>query len=299
MFKKGFSMIEALAVSSIISVSILGFMQYRQIEMVDNAIEEFEYDLNKVMTGFEKKIMFGEFSDFEYWIDRSHFNDINKHLLINLTDRDKDCHKDATLNFEGTSYILCAAPLRMKVFDVRTEGSVHFYDDGEFRYYESRFKSRDITDLSKLNKLEKSIKRVMKESEFYSNIFYAINDKDVRYSECVAHPDKCNLVFNFGVDIDYLNPIDLEDEDFNIEESYDENNTKENLKRALKEKGIKVSKQEFKRIENEVEKIKNNPKLRKEMEEQLKRYCSQYDEDDYYFMSLYDKNNECYLAYGK
>jgi hypothetical protein len=62
----------------------------------------------------------------------------------------------------------------------------------------------------------------------------------------------------------------------------------------LKKYGIEATYDEVKQVKQQLAELEKNPEFVESIKEQMELMCSQYDEDDYYFMSLYDNSNACY-----
>ena len=327
MNKKGVTMIEALLASTIISLSLVGYMQYKKVEMEEDLVKEFEYDLNKVMDSFSHKIIKDGLDEKKYWTNLQFNENINDHLLINLTDVDKGCEGLSVLDLNHVNYISCVPPLRLNYFNVDTNGGVYFDNDDIFKSYVFNFIPKDQEEFKKIKILQKALKRVLNDTFFYSNVNFFIGEEKTTYVNCLNKSDKCYLKMTFGKDYDYLksenkikvltqNDNDemihynsgyklLEDEynseyEFEYNDDYNEEKSEgDELKKHLNKNGIKLSNKEYQQLEDEIERIKNDPELMGKIEKELERACSQYDEDDYYFMSKYKKDDPCYQTYGK
>jgi len=333
MKQNGVTMIEALLASTIIGISLLGYMQYKKMEMKDSLISEFEYDFKKVMSGFEEKIHTDGLLNKKYWTNFSFDENINNNLIRNLTDKSNDCDGLSTLNLNNKNYISCISPIRMRVFNVDINGAIKFYNNDDFKSYSFNFIPKDNKKLKNIKLLSISIKKVLKDSELYSNVDFFLKNKRTTYSKCISDSKNCYLRMTFGNSFDYLdkeNAIasDVSSSDSSDVESYDVYNSGENdyfnkdnkdnkdnqenkhdqrdtrtekqiLKDELKENGVVLSNKDFNKLKLKIEEIKNNPEIIERFEKEFKRNCAQYDEDDYYFMSIYDKNNSCFRAYGK
>lgn len=160
MKQNGVTMIEALIASTIIGFSMLGYMQYKKMEIEDNLVKEFEYDFKKVIQGFENKLMNDKLLDKKYWASNKFENNLNNHLIANLTDISEGCDNLSTLDLNGKNYISCISPIRMKIFDVNTNGRIKYYNNDEFKSHSFNFTPKDTRRMKKIKSLSKAIKRV-------------------------------------------------------------------------------------------------------------------------------------------
>ena len=62
----------------------------------------------------------------------------------------------------------------------------------------------------------------------------------------------------------------------------------------LKKYGVEATYDEVKQVKQHISELEKNPEFVENIKQQMELLCSQYDEDDYYFMSLYDNDNACY-----
>ena len=340
--KKGITMIEALLASVIVATSFLAYMKYKQIELKENIMKEFEYDFRNLLNAFESKIEIDNLSDKKYWTDYP-FDDFNNHVYKNFLDKNSKCEKSGEIDLNGHDYIKCFDAVRYNIFKVDIKGDISFYKNDNIKVYSIDFIPKNKNELKNINYLSKSIKRAIAGKNFYSNIDYFTGNERTDYVKCLDAKDICYLRFTMGTDANYLDPEKItikhedDDDDFSVFGGYQENgvfnsenrkktlestyndNSVDNsiisgdynydkrnlrdetqlLKDELKSYGLDLSNKEANDLKKEIEKIKKSPELMKKIEENLELICSQYDEDDYYYMHLYDNQNMCYKYYNK
>lgn len=332
---KGVTLIEALAAIILLSVSMLGYIQFQQAELKNNKFEELEYDFKILMESFSEKLLKDNLINSEYWIDYKNFENYNEHFLKNLTSANGKCKENTVLIF-SKDYIKCHNPLVLKYFKIDLIGNIHF-DDNKFKYYEMNFTPKDYNYFKDVNTLKNALKRVLKNSPFYSDINYLLlnNNSSVTYKECLSNKEKCYLQLTFGIEFNYLdnknksiieksvNEFDIDKDlkndlendlgknsnennysdnlytnSYENKNSYGEDSDKKTIKDYFNKNGVTIDDEDLNKVIKKIDEIKSNPEIVSEIQKKMQTYCSQYDEADYYFMSKFEKDNACYKSYG-
>lgn len=332
MKNKGVTLIESMLVVGIISLAMLGGFQYQVKKAEKEKIDEFVYDYSVILKAFESKINFDGLEDKEHWkdlkFDHKNYKDHVRHNLIRNNERCADDLGHASMD---KSYINCFFKTNFKQFNVLFKGSVDFYKDESFKSYKMTFRPKNKKGLEKIKILERSLKLATRETDFYSDIVFYNKGQEVSYIECIKEKEHCLLQFSFGMDYNYLDEevekVKKENVTYNkyggnnfndLDDSYDydykdeDNNDDElsleelhkgnysfdsidDIKEIMEKKGFEIDDKEARKIREEVNKLKNNPEFIEQLEKQMELNCSHYDEDDYYFMELYEQENVCYI----
>lgn len=317
--KAGVTLIEAMLAISLLGTATVGFLQLEKKKAEKERIENFEYEFTKILKGFDSKLMEDKLREKEYWTELS-FTSLNfdDHLRQNLIHKDNRCAKESHKHIDmDKSYIPCHFVLPIKkVFKTNVSGNVEFSKEDKFKKYTLKFTPLTPEDVKELKPLSKLIKRSLNDILLYSDVNFMAREvatyKESSFMHCVKFKKDCFLQVTFGTRYDYLeeekvieSPIDnkmvsiTDGNMLDFEPSSDKKDKDfseyENVKDVLDDHGIEATKEEVRQIEKSINELKNNKEFIKQLEEQLDYKCSKYDEDDYYFMSLYEKDNPCYI----
>ena len=322
MKNKGFTLIETLVSITLLATAITGVFKYQQTIYQDTAIKKFEYDYSKIIKGFENKLLQEEMFDKKYWT-KINFNQNNyqSHLFKNLIAKNKRCNKFDYLDMDKKSFINCLDVVSFKSFNVDLNGKI-FFDNNDFQYYQIDFNPKNNNNFKSLKKLQTSLKIIFNKVDLYSNIYFFNGKNESSFISCIDEKENCKLRLTFGTRFDYLEKKEIKSipivesvrsnyvpqysliipkdenvskslvktkEDINISSS-----SKSNIKKQLKSIGIEASNKEVEEFQSQINRLKNNPEFMNALTSKMEQICSQYDDDDYYFMSLYEKDNKCY-----
>lgn len=327
--KKGLTLIEGMIAMILVSVAIVGGMQYYKKKMEQALIAEFEYDMKKTLKGFEEKLIMDNLTHKDVWRNfKFSDTDYRNHLKHNLIDRDSRCADNIGHPEIEKDYMPCYLNLNFNQFQVNFEGEVKFNQDDHFRSYNMTFTPKNKKGFQKIKSLEKALMRSFNDVDFYSDVYFYSEGYSVPYTTCIQTPEDCVLRMSFGTIYEYLDEEIIRqetveqswnqigsDRDYSTNPSYDggKESTKgsddmaerimdnefsfdsiDEIKRFMAAQGMQITDKEARQMLKEMNKLKNDPKFMSQMEEQLELNCSQYDEDDYYYMELYDQNHICY-----
>lgn len=315
--KKGVTMIEAMAAITLLGLALTGFMKLQKAKMEDEMQTTFKYNLQKTMKGLETKIIKDGLTAKKYWRDTTITADnFQEHFKHNLIDKNSKCADELGHPNLGKDYRNCYMKLNVHQFQSNFIGKVKFDEDDHFKYYMFTFKPKTIKGLQKIQKLNKIAKYSLNDSEFYSNIDYVSNREIVPYTTCLKEKDTCTLRLSFGTTFDYLddeieNTLEIHDNnegemlsyDYGYVNEYESDYTKNDkeviqdeteIMNMLKKNGVEAKYDEVVEVKEHLEKLSQDPEFIKNVEKQMELMCSQYDDDDYYFMELYEPDHVCY-----
>lgn len=326
---KGLTLIEGMLAMIMVSGAIVGGMQYYKKKVEQELISEFEYDFKKVLKGFEEKLIMDNLTHKDVWRDfKFDDKDFKDHIKHNLIDRDSRCADNLGHAEIEKDYMPCFLKLNFNQFNVDFEGEVKFNQDDLFRSYNVTFKPKNKKGFQKAKDLEKALMRSFNDVDFYSDIYFFSEGYSVPYTTCIKTPEDCVLKMSFGTIYEYLDDEIIRkevveqtwnkiggDRDYSTDYVYEEGKESskgsddmaerimssefsfeniDEIKRFMEAQGMQITDKEARQMLKEMNKLKNDPEFISQMEEQLEINCSQYDEDDYYYMELYDQNHICY-----
>lgn len=328
--KKGVTLIESMLAMSLISLAIVGGTQYYAKKLEAEQIDEFIYDYKQIIKGLENKIINDGLYQKEYWRELNFSNANHKeHLKYNLISQNSKCAEAIGHPDMEKSYANCFIKLNTKQFNVNFVGSINFYKNNDFKVYKTTFVPKNKKGLQKIAKLEGALKRVFLGSDFYSDVDYYNKGQNVSYMQCIKEKETCSLRMSFGTKYDYLEDekelvvaeaipewnqhggSSLLDQDIkehdgtskpkesdffgDLRSGKHRIDTSDGVQDFMAEQGVILDDKEALDMKREIDKLKDDPAFIESVERQLDNHCSQYDEDDYYFMELYEKDNVCYI----
>lgn len=315
--KAGVTLIEAMLAMTLLSVATVGFLQLEKTKAKKELQTNYEYELKKFLKGIDSKLMEDKLRDKRYWKELS-FTEINfqNHMKYNLIDKDSRCAKEALKHVDmDRTYIPCHLNLNTKIFKSSISGNIEFAKDDSFKKYTLRFTPKGDLGIKELKPLSKIAKRALNDINMYSDVNFITKEvseyKSSSYLDCVKFKKDCFLLVTFGSKYDYLEPekekqekvvsnkmISITDGTY---EEVETTNSKykiteyENVKDVLDDHGVETDKKQLREFEKAIDDLKNNEEFVAQLEAQLQHKCSAYDEDDYYFMSMYEKDNPCFI----
>lgn len=315
--KAGVTLIEAMLAITLIGGATVGFLQLERTKAKKEMQENFEYDFKKVLKGFDSKLMEDKLRSKDDWRELS-FTEINfqDHLKYNLIHRDNRCAKESLKHVDmERTYIPCHFNLNTRLFKSSVSGNIEFTKKDSFKKYTLKFTPKGDKGIKELKPLSKIMKRALNDVDLYSDINFVTREvsdyKASSYMHCVKFKKECFLLVTFGVKYDYLEPEKEEKPaivsnqmisitDGNYPEVETTSSRKkiteyENVKDVLDDHGVEADRKQLRDFEKTIEELKNNEEFVTQLEAQLQYKCSVYDDDDYYFMSLYEKDNPCYV----
>lgn len=319
--KIGLTLIETMLAITLLGGASMTYLQLESKKAKNELEEDFEYELSKVLVGIDSKLMEDKLRDKKDWKDLTFKDsDFKDHLKHNLIHRESRCVKEKGTQHVDMkrSYIPCYFNLKTKIFDAKVSGDIEFTKKDKFKKYTLKFTPQGEDGIKKLNKLSKVVKRSLNDVLLYSDVSFVTKEvasyKQSSYLHCVKFKKDCFLLVTMGTRYNYLEDekeevvevsyelhsiVDNKFPEIEKSESKEEAMSKiseyENVKDLLDGYGIDANKDEVRQFESTVNELKNDEEFVRGLEEQLDYKCSQYDEDDYYFMSLYEKDNVCYI----
>lgn len=328
MKKNGVTLIEVIASIALLSAAAVGYFQIQKSKVEKELLNEFEYDFSKVILAFENKIMKDKLTQKEYWTNYN-LDEVNysTYLTNNFIDKNSNCTTEFNnIDLDGHNYINCYPKINFKQFKTDMVGEIIFDNYNDFYYYSLIFKPINVENIKKLNLLRRKIKLAFNNSRLYSDVNYFSNGEYISYSNCVMHKYDCSLRLTFSDRSNYLynsintaNTHDTQTEstwneynqsslDSLVDYSSDISNKNEgvsntisfeddyadSIKSTLEKFGISLTNREADDLNDELNTLKEDPEFIQSVKDKMEILCDRYDEDDYYFMSLYEKDNPCY-----